>query len=155
MTVAELSEQTAVDAGHTEKTLQNISELLTLVGNREPTIHELTALGAYVGDCYQGLENVLIRFTKFYRIHLPDGANWHAELFGIFCDSGRTGVPTLFPEPFATEMKDYRSFRHRFQKGYTMLLEWDKMQSLVLSAPALFREFYRRVSEQLALLRKP
>lgn len=152
MTVEDLSEQIAVDEEHTAATLANIADLLGLVSSREPIVHEATAMAAYVRDAYQGLKNVLMRLAKFHGMALPTGLDWHIQLFESFCAPPRAGVPLLFPPPFANQIAKYRGFRHRFHKGYTLLLEWQKMQPLVREAESVFGEFYRRTAEHIKSL---
>ena len=138
-----------------ELTLGHLAALLAIVADREPTIHELTAVGAYVRDVYQGLENILVRFTKFHRVDLPNVVNWHVKLVEYFFDPPHAGLPALLAEPFAAEIDEYRAFRHRFHKGYALLLRWDMMLPLANAAGTVFREFHRRVAEQITLLQKP
>lgn len=60
-----------------------VNELVLLqhdISNREPTIREKTAAGAFLAQFYNGFENILKQISYYHNITLPTGDNWHIEL---------------------------------------------------------------------------
>ena len=119
MTVDEFAEAVFIDIEYTLQTLNNLTELSGLTAGREPNVHEMAAFGAYVRDAYTGLENILVRFSEFKQVALPDTADWHRALINMFRDPPQSGLPILLPDALIDRIQDYRGFRHVFNKGYT------------------------------------
>jgi hypothetical protein len=149
MTVDELAEEVLIDVEATEETLQNLSDLCTIVGDRAPSVHECAAYGAYVRDAYTGLENILLRFAKFKSVPIPDTADWHSGLIAMFRDPPQSGLPLLLPDALLQGVQDYRGFRHVFNKRYSAHLDWRKLKPLVENAQTVFFAFHSRVREVL------
>ena len=149
MTLAELKELVAIDVDATEETLSNLQSLQAQLADREPSVHDQAAFGAYVRDAYTGLENILLRLAKCLKMPIPDSANWHVELTKLFSVSPIAGLPSLFSADLLVQINDYRAFRHIFNKRYTAHLDWAKLQPLVSQPPQTFRAFHARVAELL------
>lgn len=149
MTVDELAEAVLIDIEYTSQTLSNLAELSALTAGREPNVHEMAAFGAYVRDAYTGLENILVRFSKFRQVALPDSADWHLALVSMFRDPPHAGLPILLPDSLIDQIQDYRGFRHVFNKRYTAHLDWEKLKPLVENAPATFNAFHERTKAVL------
>ena len=67
-----------------EKAIEEILERLSSVRNKfDPKVKDyLTepAMGTYLMNFYNGIENILKRITKEYYLVMPKGESWHKEL---------------------------------------------------------------------------
>ena len=64
--------------------VNDIESLLFEVGDGVPTNIHKTALGGFVSQFYNGIENILKRIHKIYDITLPKGDDWHIVLLNRF-----------------------------------------------------------------------
>lgn len=89
---------------------------------------------------YSALEASFERVAKYLDERVPQGGEWHAELLRQMSFE----VPDLRPRLISTGLKsrldEYRRFRHVVRKGYEHSLEWERMEPLVGSLPALREE---------------
>ena len=103
MTPADLREEIAIELEAMEKVVQELLALWQDVSPRLPTTREKTAGAAFLAQFYNGLENILKRITLFAGIPLPEGPNWHVELFQRFA-SPYPGLPHLFDTALAADL---------------------------------------------------
>ena len=64
--------------------------------DREPTVREVTAAGASLAQFYNGIENILKRFYKYFRKSLPQSSDRHITRLKAFCDPPEEKLPLLF-----------------------------------------------------------
>lgn len=122
-------------------TLRELSSLIEATGGREPTTVERAAAGAFLGQLYGGVENILKRFCRQRKVALPEGAQSHRELLARFGEVPHEGLPALFRGEGADEMDEFRRFRHLFVHGYSILLDWPRMRPLAEGAGKTFSSF--------------
>jgi hypothetical protein len=149
MNVTDLREQMEIELEKISATLAEIHSLKNDLQSRSPTIREKTAAGAFLGQLYTGLENILLRICKYRGVALPTGDEWHIELFRKFCEPPQSGLPLLFDKKLEDAIAPYRRFRHLFAHTYGVLLDWERMRDGVTSAHDVFTEFAHRVRAYL------
>ena len=136
--------------------LCNINELLQLhkeLVNREPTVREITAAGAFLAQFYNGIENIINRFYKYFGKTLHQTPDWHITLFKSFCDPPTENLPLLFPEELETKLIPFRKFRHVFYHGYGFQIEWDRIKPGVDEIKSIFFQFKKVVKQRLKELK--
>jgi len=73
MTTGELEEEISIELDLIESTVQGLLSLKRDLADREPSVREKTAAAAFMAQFYNGIENILIRITRFKSVPLPKG----------------------------------------------------------------------------------
>ena len=76
------------------------------------------AMGTYLMNFYNGIENILKRVSKEYYQTMPKGESWHKELLGLSYKPPQ-GRIAIFSQSIAEKLHPYRNFRHRFVSGFS------------------------------------
>jgi hypothetical protein len=141
VTAEELLEEFRIELELLDATVQEVKALAHDVADREPTVRERTAAGAFLAQFYTGVENILKRIIRYHDNPLPTGDTWHVELFERFCNPPHAPLPMLFDEALSSRMAAYRKFRHVVHHGYGFHLEWRRMKEGVESLEDAFERF--------------
>lgn len=75
-------------SGELEQLRLVVNELSSLrrdVSGRTPTLREKVAAAGFLSQFYNGIENILVRISKYLGFPLPEGEGWHVHLFSRFC----------------------------------------------------------------------
>ena len=140
-TRAEIQAELAIIA----ETLSLLSDLLREIGNGAPSPHQMAAVGAYLGNFYNGIENILKRFLRDADIKQPEGPNWHVELLALFAGDDADGLPALLAPPLLAVLQPYRAFRHLFFHGYAIVLNWERLRQNANNASEVFAHLRSRI----------
>jgi len=97
------------------------------------------AMGVYLMNFYNGIENIIKRISKEYYLTIPKGESWHKELLQLTYNPPNTKIP-LFTKEIIAKLHSYRSFRHRFISGYGFQLKAEKMVELIENVRPLWEE---------------
>jgi hypothetical protein len=130
----ELREDVEYEIEMLDKTIEVIEIQLRDQGTREPTDFEKAGFGTLLMNFYGGIEHALKLIAKYEGIQLPSGERWHVELFARFLKPMPSGKPAVFDESISRLMRPYRKFRHVVMHGYSIMLDWKRMQDMVRSA---------------------
>jgi hypothetical protein len=147
---ADLREEIAVELEALQTTVDELLALQQDVAHREPTVRENAAAAAFLGQFYNGIENILKRICRYHDVPLPAGETWHTELFQRFCSPAYAYLPVLFDGPLAAALAPYRRFRHVAFHSYGFQLDWSRMAEGVANAPIVFEQLKQSLSEYLA-----
>jgi hypothetical protein len=104
------------------------------------------AMGAYLMNFYNGIENILKRVSKEYYQTMPKGESWHKELLALSANPPQ-GKVALFSEQVLERLHSYRNFRHRFVSGYGFQLKGEKMFELIDNIQTLWKDITKAISE--------
>lgn len=102
------------------------------------------AMGAYLMNFYNGIENILKRITKEYYLTFPKGASWHKELLSLSSNPPSEKI-AVFNHDITERLHPYRNFRHRFVSGYGFQLKGEKMLELIDNAKPLWIEIRKAI----------
>ncbi len=136
-----LDEEKAVD--------ETIERLLKAKENFNPQKQDnLTepAMGTYLMNFYNGIENILKRISKEYYLIMPTGNSWHKELLNLSYNAPE-GKIAIFDQAIAEKLVPYRDFRHRFISGYGFQLKGEKMLGLIVNIESLWDDVKGAISE--------
>lgn len=136
-----LDEQNAVD--------ETIARLLKAKKNFNPQKQDnLTepAMGTYLMNFYNGIENILKRISKEYYLIMPIGNSWHKELLNLSYNAPEGKIP-IFNQGLAERIIPYKNFRHRFVSGYGFQLKGEKMLGLIDNIESLWNDVKGAISE--------
>jgi hypothetical protein len=104
------------------------------------------AMGTYLMNFYNGVENIIKRISKKYYLTLPKGDSWHKELL-VLSYKPPEGKKSVFNENIVKRLYQYRNFRHRFVSGYGFQLKGEKMLELVDNIENLWIDIKKAISE--------
>lgn len=136
-----LDEEKAID--------ETIERLLKAKENFNPQKQDnLTepAMGTYLMNFYNGVENILKRISKEYYSIMPTGNSWHKELLNLSYNAPE-GKIAIFDQRIVERLIPYRNFRHRFISGYGFQLKGEKMLGLIDNIESLWDDVKGAISE--------
>ncbi len=132
-----------------EKAIEETIEILTNVRSKfnSQAKDYLTepAMGTYLMNFYNGIENILKRIIKKYYISMPKGASWHKELLTL-SSNPPSGKNAVFNQNIVEKLHPYRNFRHRFVSGYGFQLKGEKMLELIDNIEPLWSDIKKAIS---------
>ena len=100
-----------------EETIDRIKELKTKLPVNKTDHATEPAIGTYLMNFYNGIENIIKRICKFYYHCFPKGDAWHKELLQLSCNPPTNKI-AVFSKDTVKTMNKYLNFRHRFISGY-------------------------------------
>ena len=113
-----------------DKMLKVYGELLTI--KQEPEIIELTAIASVLHSFYGGLESIFISVIKIKGANVPSGNSWHKEIVELLF-STTAFEKLVFPLSLKKTIVEYLTFRHLYRHSYSYILQWDKMDHLLIN----------------------
>ncbi|MCX6844278.1 MAG: hypothetical protein NTX53_18615 [candidate division WOR-3 bacterium] len=138
--MAELPRAIRAERQNVETTLDILREAL---GRPQRSVVELTAIGGFLQNVYNGIENILKQALRQRGIQPPRSDAWHKELLEHSVKAG------LIPSDLADELYDYMSFRHFFIHGYGIMLTEPPLQDLASRLPAVWARFITEIERAL------
>lgn len=148
----DLREEIDIELELIDSTVSELTALRDDIAQRDPTVREKTAAGAFLAQFYTGIENILKRICHFNAIAIPTGDTWHIDLFKHFCKPGYGPLPVLFDESLASDMAPFRKFRHVVYHGYGFQLDWSRMKEGIESVENVYLRFKTRLLEYMQTL---
>ncbi len=103
------------------------------------------AMGTYLMNFYNGIENILKRISKEYYLIIPKGNSWHKELL-VLSYSASEGKIAIFDQGIVERIVPYKNFRHRFVSGYGFQLKGEKMLELINDVGPLWGDVKKAIS---------
>jgi len=128
----ELLQDVAAEKERIEGTLKALRHVLR---RKRRTSIELAATATYLHNVYSGMENVLRRILKHYKIPLRDSSTSHKDLLALAVE--RRILSTALVEI----LDEYRAFRHYFVHGYGVLLQEAPLLPLAQNLPGVWHRF--------------
>jgi hypothetical protein len=149
MNAAELRAEAAIEFEHLDRVVDELVSLRRDVGEREPSLRELVAGGAFLTQFYNGVENLLKRISKHEGVPLPHGTHWHVELVRRFCIPPTHGLPALLDEQLRMELNRFRGFRHVARTSYGTELDWAKVAAGIDRVAPTYARFREAIEHYL------
>ena len=140
MTTKSLHEEISIELELMENIVHEVTSLVNDVSGRPATVRERTAGTAFLAQFYGGIENILKRIHRYYKLPLPVGETWHLDLFRRYCEPGYELLPILFDTRLASVLSPFRKFRHVVHPGYGFQIEWESMSEGLNSLEPVFRD---------------
>ncbi|MDA3885581.1 MAG: hypothetical protein PF638_08315 [Candidatus Delongbacteria bacterium] len=131
-----LSEKLNCEIENINKTLSNLS--LT-IERKEYTVIELTAMGGFLHNFYNGIENIFKQIIIEKNIPLPTSHTWHKDILDI------TDTNDILSNELVNDLYEFLGFRHYFVHGYGFTLK--EKNILELSNNAFI--VWKRMSSEL------
>ena len=135
-----LPRQISAEVENVEAALRNLEEAMA---RQIKTVVELAAMGTFLHNIYNGIENILKQSLKLRNIQLAKGENWHKELLNLSVEQGVISAET------SDELYEYLTFRHFFVHAYGFMLEEIPLESLVQNILGVWVKFISEVAENI------
>ena len=147
MRLNELCEDIEVEFAHINETLTEIRDILQRESEKTLTRSDITAGATYLAQCYNGIENILKRISRFRGVELPTGPFWHAEFVAVFTpdESKGKGLPPLADSDLFPRLTALRKFRHTVAHGYAVSFDRDTVLEILGTADETFSIFKKNV----------
>jgi uncharacterized protein YutE (UPF0331/DUF86 family) len=133
--MSDSEQEVRIELDNIHSTLENLDKALN---RHERDVVELAAIGAFLHNFYNGIENVLKRVVP-QKLNSGSGS-WHKKLLQDAYEAGVIGKDTL------DSLFDFLGFRHVFSHGYTFFLKEDKLMALVDQIKPTFSRFKHDVT---------
>lgn len=134
----ELREMIEIEYEKLEQTIQALpsSEKLPFISELE-----LAGVAAYLHSFFNGIENILKRIFKSFKIPLPSGSSWHTDLLNDAVSK------SIISNELKTMLTEYLGFRHVFVHSYAMELYEDRMVKLVDNIKPTYQQFKSEINK--------
>jgi len=134
-----------------EETVSYLKEIKTKLPVTESDRLIEPAMGTYLMNFYNGIENIIKRVCKSYYDCFPTGNTWHKDLLELSCEPPEN-KEAIFSEDIVKKLKKYLNFRHRFVSGYGFQLKAEKMLELVNEVEVLWKDAQKTLNSFLEKL---
>lgn len=141
----ELREDVLDEEKAIEETIERLSNVRSKFDSQVNDYLTEPAMGTYLMNFYNGIENILKRIIKKYYLFMPKGANWHKELLTL-SSNPPSGKNAVFNQNIIEKLHPYRNFRHRFVSGYGFQLKGEKMLELIDNIEPLWSDIKKAIS---------
>ncbi|MFH1450029.1 MAG: hypothetical protein ABIG09_06460 [bacterium] len=144
----ELKEDVLDEEKAIEETLERLYNVRSKFDSQTKDYLTEPAMGTYLMNFYNGIENILKHITKDYYLAMPKGASWHKEILTL-SSNPPSGKIAIFNHNIVERLHPYRNFRHRFVSGYGFQLKGEKMLELIDNIGPLWSDIKKAISDFL------
>lgn len=123
-----------------ESEFENIDIIIKEIGElllKAPDLNkiELVALGTFIHNFYNGIENILKRIFQYKNIILKDAPGYHKFLLK------KAKEESIINDALCNSLYKFLTFRHFFIHGYSFMIELDKLRILVDNIENTYKNF--------------
>ncbi len=129
--MADIRREIQIELDNIRQTLEHLTSTLQ---RPERTAIELAAIGAFIHNFYNGIENILKRIIPEQN-YKYSSSSWHKDLLHAAVQSGVIKEQTL------DSLFSFLGFRHIFIHGYTAFLDAGKLLALTDTIEAVLAQF--------------
>ncbi|MCK4938324.1 MAG: hypothetical protein KAR85_06950 [Methanosarcinales archaeon] len=134
----ELQKQILAEKENVEIALENLG---LAKSKNEKTVIELAAIGTFLHNIYNGIENILKRVVVAGNVEIPVSVTWHKDLLNLSLSMG------IISEKTCDELYKYLTFRHFFIHAYGFMLEEVYMEDLMNDIPDVWSQFLKEIKD--------
>lgn len=135
-----LSKQILAEKENVEKALSNLKEAMA---REEKSVIELAAMGTFLHNIYNGIENILKQILKAKDVEMPKSDTWHKDLLNLSVSLG------IISEGLSDKFYEYLTFRHFFVHAYGFSLEESPLEDLANNIPEIWAQFLLEIEKLL------
>lgn len=135
-----LEKQILAEKENVEKALNHLKDAME---RRQKTIIELAAIGTFLHNIYNGIENILKQTLISKNVEIPSSGTWHKELLNLSLSMG------IITGGLSDELYKYLTFRHYFIHAYGFMLEETHLEDLAVNIPRVWSQFLSEIEKFL------
>ena len=140
-----LKRQIELEFENMEKDVQDLSDFLLKNTDIKPTPIEMSGVGSYVQNFYNGIERIFERIAVAFDDNTPEGENWHSLLLEQM-EIETSNRPIVINHDLSVILLNYLKFRHLFRHIYSGELNWEKLYKLAIRVPDTLTAFKEQIS---------
>ena len=130
--MVDLARTIEAEKENVERVLKNLN---LVIEKTDKSVIELAAIGTFLHNIYNGIENILKQILKTEGTDIFRTATWHKDLIKISVAKG------IISEELSDRLYDYLSFRHFFVHGYGFMLKETNLMNLVNGIEDTWKQF--------------
>lgn len=135
-----LSKQIIAERENVEIALSNLKEA---IARKEKSVIELAAIGTFLHNIYNGIENILKQILKAKNVKIPKSDIWHKDLLNLSVSH------EIISEGLTNELYEYLTFRHFFVHAYGFMLDEAHLKDLGNNIPGIWNRFLSEIERFL------
>ena len=135
-----LPRQILAEKQNVEAALDNLKEAMA---RAKKSAIELAAIGTFLHNIYNGIENTLKQIVRLKSVEIPKSDSWHKELLNLSVSKG------IIPEELSDQLYEYLTFRHFFIHSYGFMLEEKHLQGLATNIHDIWMRFMSEISSTI------
>ncbi len=118
-----------------------LGNLKYTMARNEKTVIELAAIGTFLHNIYNGIENILKQILKAKGVDIPESATWHKELLNLSASKG------IISDKLSDQLYEYLTFRHFFVHAYGFMLDEAHLEGLANNIPEIWLRFTEEIEK--------
>ena len=138
--MGKVPKQILAEKQNVEEALDNLNKALA---RKEKSTIELAAIGTFLHNIYNGIENILKQIARSKSIEIPKSESWHKDLLNTSVSQG------IISEELSDQLYEYLTFRHFFIHSYGFMLEEKHLEGLAQNIHDVWTRFMNEISESL------
>jgi uncharacterized protein YutE (UPF0331/DUF86 family) len=138
--MADVRERIQAEKENIKVTLTNLKKVLR---RKRKTVIELSAIGSFLNNIYNGVENILKQALLAKIVKIQQSDFWHKDLINLSVSQ------KLISQKTANQLFKYLSFRHFFVHGYAFTLKEKQLMYLANDVSEIWSKFIQEVENSL------
>ena len=131
-----LSRQLLAEKEHVEIALDNLREAMA---RERKSVVELAAIGTFLHNIYNGIENILKQILKAKGTEIPRSDSWHKDILNL------SESLEIISERLSDSLYEYLTFRHFFVHAYGFMLNEAHLEDLANTIPEIWSQFLSEI----------
>lgn len=119
----------------------SLTHLEEAMARKEKTVIELAAMGTFLHNIYNGIENILKQILYEKKMSIPKSATWHKDLLNHSTHIG------IVSEKLSDKLFEYLTFRHFYVHGYGFMLEEKQLEDLAKNINDVWSQFILEIKD--------
>ena len=112
-----------------------LNNLRFTMERKEKSVIELAAIGTFLHNIYNGIENILKQILIANNVEIPRSATWHKDMLN------RAMSMQIISEKLSDKLYEYMTFRHFFVHAYGFMLDEERLEELANRIPEFWSQF--------------
>lgn len=135
-----LSRQLLAEKEHVEIALDNLREAMA---RERKSVVELAAIGTFLHNIYNGIENILKQILKAKGTEIPRSDSWHKDILNL------SESLEIISERLSDSLYEYLTFRHFFVHAYGFMLNEAHLEDLANIIPEIWSQFLSEIEHSV------
>jgi hypothetical protein len=131
-----LQRQIIAERENIESVLDHLSQAMK---REAKSVIELAAIGTFLHNIYNGIENILKQILITRGNEIPTSSSWHKDLLNLTLTQG------VLSEGMINNLYKYLTFRHFFVHAYGFMLEEAQLTDLAKNIYAIWTQFLSEI----------
>jgi uncharacterized protein YutE (UPF0331/DUF86 family) len=116
-----------------------LNDLALVMDRQSKSVIELAAIGVFLHNIYNGIENILKQIMKSENQDIFKTETWHKDLLRISSEKG------IIDDELEEKLYGYLSFRHFFVHGYGFMLKEEQLMILANGIDDVWKSFIKSI----------